>query len=393
MANTFLNPDQIAKEALVLLQSNLVVTRLFSRRYEADLNPGSKIGDTVRLRPRSQGVVDEYNGSTITIRDITETSINLVLEKHFDASIRITDKQRTLDIVDFSEQVLAPRMVEMGEKIDTYGLTKIQDIPNTAGPSENVAGGSTAAALPASIANMALVEKTLNDLKVPLNPRYQIASTEYKAVILGVTSFTEADKRGATTALEFAQVGPIMGLQTFMAQNVDATTFTAGTQTAAVVDGSGAPIAAGSTVIPYDGAAGSTGTIVIGDLINIAGYGNVVAAAADTAVASAGTLTIKEPLREDVADDAVMTMYDGNAGTFQRHGAVFHPDCLAFVSAPLDLPVGAEAAYVQDPATGLSIRAVFDYDRDLKADVLSLDILVGASMVDGRLGAQIVKNI
>ena len=157
MANTFLTPDIIAAEALVLLQSNLVVTRLFSRRYEADLNPGSKRGDTIRLRRRSQGVVDEYTGSSITIRDIDESSIDLILEKHFDASIRITDRERTLDIVDFSEQVLAPRMIEMGERIDSYGLEKLVHLPNVAGPSETA---------PATVRTLSVVwgSRALGDL-------------------------------------------------------------------------------------------------------------------------------------------------------------------------------------------------------------------------------------
>lgn len=388
MANTFLTPDMIAAEALVLLQSNLVSTRLFSRRYEADLNPGTKRGDTIRLRRRSQGVVDEYNGTSITIRDIDETNITLTLEKHFDASIRITDRERTLDIVDFSEQVLAPRMVEMGEVIDAYALTKLADLPNPTGPSE-----AAPVALPDSIADMALVEKTLNDLKVPNRPRYQIASTQYKATLLGVDSFVEVDKSGADNALRLAEIGPIMGFSTFMAQNVDTATFTSGTQTTMVVEGGGSPIAAGSIAIPYDTGALAAGTLVPGDIVNIAGYGNVVVSTLDTASSNVGVINIKEPLRQDVADQAAAVNYDGGANTRALHGAVFHPDAFAFVSAPLDLPTGAEAAYMQDPATGLSIRAVYDYDRDLKADVLSLDILIGAAMVDGRLGGQILLNV
>lgn len=388
MANTFLTPDMIATEALVLLQSNLIATRLFSRRYEADLNPAMKVGDRVRIRRRSQGVVDEYNGTSITIRDVQETNTTLILEKHFDASIKITDKERTLNIVDFSEQVLAPRMVEMGERIDSYALGKLKDIPNPAGPSE-----AAPAALPASIGDMANVEKTINDLKVPTVPRYQVASTTYKATLLGVTSFVEVDKSGASDALRAAEIGRIMSFDTFMGQNVDTATFTSGTQTTMVVDGSGSPIAKGATTIPYDGAGVAAGTLLVGDIVNIAGYGNVVIATADTAVTSAGSIIIKEPLREDVADNAAAVNYDGGGNTRAQHGAVFHPDCFAFVTAPLDLPVSAEAAYIQDEATGLSIRAVYDYDRDAKADVLSLDILVGALMADGRLGAQIILNV
>ena len=276
-------------------------------------------------------------------------------------------------------------MVELGEVIDTYALTKLKDIPNVAGPSE-----TDPSALPATIAAMALVRKTLNDLKVPMRDRFQIVSTEYEAVLLGVDSFVEADKSGTTDALREAEVGRLSGFSFFMGQNVPTTTHTSGTQTAAVVND--ATLIKGSTSIAYDGAAQASGTMVEGDLLAIAGYGNVVVAALSTATTSAGTVTIKEPLREDVADNAVITVYDGGANTRQCHGAAFVPQCLAFVSVPLELPMGAQGSYLNDPETGLAIRAVFDWDRDLKSDVLSLDILVGARMIDGRMGAQIVKG-
>lgn len=391
MANTFLTPDVIAREALVLLQSNLVALRTFSRRYEADLNAGSKVGDSIRIRRRSQGVVDEYTGTSVNVRDITETNTSITLEKHFDATIKITDRERTLDLIDFAEQVLAPRMVEMGERIDSYALTKLLDLPNVAGPSE-----TAPAALPDSIADMALVEKTLNDLKVPMFPRYQLASSLYKATLLGVDSFVEIDKSGAESALRRAEIGTIMGFDTFMGQNVPTSTFTTGTQTTIVINngaGGNTNNQAGDTTIVYDGAGVAAGTLIAGDIVTIAGYGGVVVAANAAATASAGSFTIREPLRESLTDDAAGTVYDGGGNTRQCHGAVFHPDAFSFVAVPLDLPVAAEGAYMQDPATGLAIRAVFDYDRDLKSDVLSLDILIGAAMVDGRLGAQIVRDI
>lgn len=390
MANTWLEPDVVAQEALVLLQSNLVATRLFSRRYEADLNSAAKVGDTVRVRRRGQGTVQEFTGTEITPTDISETSLSLTLEKHFDATVRITDAERTLSIVDFSQQVLAPFVVEMGERIDSYALTKIRELPT---PHKDTPGG-----LPNSIAEMALVDKAMNDLKIPLSPRYQIASTEYKATLLGVDSFTEVDKSGASSALRQAQIGEIMGINTFMSQNVltgtgvvgDSTyvTHTAGTLTGTVT----AAGVLGATSLTVTTVGGTGITIYKGDLIDVAGYGYVRAAADSTVGAdTTGTLTISEPLRAAVSAGSAITIFD-DGGTYQSHGAAFHPDAFAFVSAPLDLPIGAEGSYIQDPATGLSIRAVFDYDRGLKADVLSLDILVGAAMVDGRLGVQIIKS-
>jgi hypothetical protein len=393
MANAFLTIDMIAREALALLQSNLVGARLFSRRYEAEFTGREKVGDTVRIRRRSEGVVDEYGGSTVTVRDIKETPTSLTLEKHFDATIRMSSKQLTLDIASFSDQVLAPRMIEMAEKIDTYALTKLLKVPGVAG-NNGLLPTTVPTNLPNSIGEMAMVEKSLNDLKVPMNPRYGIMSTEWKATILSVDSFVEVDKSGVDSALRMAEVGPIMGIRGFMGQNVPTSTHTAGTQTAAVVNGSGSPLAAGVTSIPYDGGSVAAGTIKENDIVHIAGYGYVVAAALTTASSGAGTLTIDEPLREDVADDSVMTVYDGNAGTRQLHGAVFHPDAFALAVVPLELPMSANAAeFIRDERTGFAIRAVFDYDRDLKSDVLSLDVLCGARMVDGRMCQQIVKGV
>jgi hypothetical protein len=413
MPNTFLSPSVIAREALVLLQSNLVTQRLFSRRYEAELNPGAKVGDTIQIRRRGRGVVAEYDGSTApTINDIVETSIPIKLEKHFDATIRITDRERTLSLVDFSEQVLAPRMVEMGEKIDQYGLTKLFQLPYAAGPAEF--GITTASVpVPTTIADWASCDKTLNDLKVPLNPRVGIISTLQKATILSQDAFVGVDKSGDDSALRAARVGPVMNFDLYMGQNVNTTTFTSGTLTGASVNQVGG-LAAGATSIPYDtGSGGASGTLKVGDIVRIFFAGStgehqdcvvrgpngsdVVNAQACSSSGStgsfAGTFSIWEPLRQSVANDATITVYRGNGLTRQNHGALFHPDAFAFVAVPLDLPVGTPASYVSDPASNLSMRAVFTYDRQFKGDILSLDCLVGAAMVDGRLGAQIVRHL
>jgi hypothetical protein len=415
MPNLFLTPSVIAREALVLLQSNLVTQRLFSRRYESQLNAGSKVGETISIRRRSRGTVDEYNGSSVTVRDIEESSIPLTLERHFDATIRITDRERTMSLVDFSEQVLAPRMIEMGEKIDAYGLTKLAHLPNVAGPHEFglVGAGSGALALPTTIGDWALCDKTLNDLKVPLNPRVGIVSTTQKATILSQEAFVNVDKSGDDSALRAARVGPIMNFDLYMGQNVNTATFTSGTLSGAVVVGS--PVIGATTIGYGSGVGGTGGTLRVGDIVRIffAGSTNdfqdcvvrgplgsgVIGALAVTSTGSTGTFagsfSIWEPIRHPITAGATISVYRGG-GTGkdrQNHGAIFHPDAFAFVAVPLDLPVGTPAAYISDPSSNLSMRAVFDYDRNLKSDVLSLDILCGAAMVDGRLGAQLVRQI
>lgn len=381
MANTFLTPSIIAREALMLLESNMVATALFDRQYQAEFSGNEKVGSTISIRRRDRGVVVEYNGTTVTPTDVVETPITLVLEKHFDATIKVTSVDMTLNLQDFSNQVLAPYVLEIAEVVDAYSLTKLADLPNVAGPSE-----TTLSTLPDSIADMAMIDRRLNTLKVPTRGRVQIASPEYKESLLGVTSFVEADKSGSTVALREASLGRIMGFDTFMDQNTPTALHTSGTATAGTLS---ADALKGASIIAVTGMGNAT-TLKASDILNLATYGGVVVAADITLNASGqGNVTIREPLRQLVASGSAVTPYAGT-DTWTLHGAAFHPRAFAFASVPLALPRGAAAAAnMQD--RGLSIRVVYDYDRNLKSDVISLDVLVGARMVDGRLGAQILK--
>jgi hypothetical protein len=386
MANTFLTPDEIAMEALVLVQSNMVASRLMDRSYEGEIRDG-KVGEQIRVRRRRNGTVNEWSpGGPLTVNDRVESSILVTLEKHFDVSERVTSRERQFKLRNFSSQVLAPMMLALAERIDSYALSKLHDLPEVGGPSELAPG-----ALPNSTATLAQVRRKLNDLRVPMSPRFQIASPEYEQQLLSAPEFTKVNESGSSDALREARLNRLLGLETFMDQNVDDSTFTTGTQTSIVVNGA---LAIGATSIVYDGGAVAAGTIKAGDILIIAGYGNAVASALSTATAGAGTVTIKEPLRDPVADDVAITVYDGGGTTYQRHGAAFHPRAFAFV-APALAPHenAAESAVRVDPDTGLGLRVTFDYDRDHKADVMSIDCLVGVHMVDGRLGAQIIKNI
>lgn len=390
MANTLLTPTEIAMEALVLVQSNMVASRLMDRSYEGEIREG-KVGESIQIRRRGAGTANEWTpGGGLTINARSETPITITLEKHFDSSVEVTQRERQFSIRQFSSQILAPEMLAISEAIDSYACGKLRDLPETVGATSS----TPLASLPNSSADLAAVRRVLNDLKVPMNPRYQIVSPAYEEALLSAGEFTKVNESGASGALREAELGRLLGFSTFMDQNVNDATFTTGTQTTAAVNGAGSPIAAGATSVPYDTGAVATGTIKEGDIVHIAGYGKVVAAALDTAVANAGTLTIKEPLREDVPDTTVMTVFDGGGNDYQSHGAAFHPRAFALVAPALRPHENApESTSVVDPNTGLSLRITFDYDRVAKADVMSIDCLVGVKMVDGRLGAQIMLGV
>ncbi len=383
MPNTFLLPSVIAREALVLLESNLVAASIFSRSYEPEFMGNLKVGDTITVRRRTKPVITEYDGVTVTPTSIVESGVPLILEKHFDANIQLTSKEMTLELQDFSSQVLEPYMLELAETIDTYALSKIIQVGN-------VAPNALPGTLPSNLAGMAAIERVANDLKFPRNPRAGIVSAEFKESLMGVASFVEADKRGDDgTALRDSSLGRLMTIDTFMDQNVDTTTHTTGTSISGTVNG---VHAIGATTIVLAGM-GATLTVVEGDILQFADGNNYGVSALATSNAGGDmTVVLFEPIREAFVGAEAVVVYDGGGNTFQDHGVLMHPNAFAMVVVPLALPRGAaDAGYIQN--RGFGIRFVYTYDKDLKSDVLSLDILVGAKLVDGRLAARLPKNI
>ena len=75
MPNTILTPDIIAREALMILQSNTVMGGLVYRDYEGEFGP-AKVGDTITIRKPTSFQAKEFSG-TIEAQNINEDSMPL----------------------------------------------------------------------------------------------------------------------------------------------------------------------------------------------------------------------------------------------------------------------------------------------------------------------------
>lgn len=377
--------DWLAREALLILQSNMVATLLYDRQYEADFQGTEARGDTIRIRRRDRGNAQEFTG-TIVSRGLEESKIDLVLEKHFDASFEITSKEATLDLDSFSDQVIEPQVVSIAELVDTFALSKINDLPNNAG----VDGAGAPIAFATTIGDVANYRKVLNELKVPMRGRQAIWSPTGDANLLGIASFVEADKKGDDgTALAEASIGRVLGFDHWMAQNVDETALVTQDGASALTDNVAADLPVGTLVIPVDGANGAAVVFADQSTIQIDGINYSVDGDA-TMSGSAGNITILEGLKiPAVNNSAVSTPYAVSDSFFPR-GAMFHPRAFAFVSVPLEIPPGAEGATIT--ANGYSIRIVRDYEITSKKSIISLDTLVGCRVVEGSLGAKVVTD-
>ncbi len=271
---------------------------------------------------------------------------------------------------DFGQQLLSPAMLAIAEAVDGYVASKYAEVHQTVG---------TAGAPPSTLAEVAAVDQALNEARVPLGGRVTVMNPQAKADLFAIPSFAEADKRGDDgTALREASMGRFMGFDHFMNQNVKSHTAGSLTGTIAV---SGAH-AAGVTSVTLATDAGEAIDLVAGDVVTFAGdpQSYVVGAAVSVGASATGAVAIAPALQLALAGGEVVSLALGD----HVANLAFHPNAIVLAAVPLALPQGAgRAEFVQ--SRGLGIRVVWDYDKDAKSDVISLDILAGAKVQDPRL--------
>ena len=397
MANTILTSDILAREALLILENNLVMGNLVDRRYEGEFSSGRQ-GDAIRIRRPASFSVNEFtnNGSnTVPTQAATEFSTTLTLEKFFDVSFQVTAKEMALSIDDFSANLMQPAMAAMAQQLDSYILSKHVEI---GGNAEKAAAGTQIS----DLADVAKVVQRLNEQKAPMSGRSLVVSPKVMTALFGITEFTQAQQRGdGGSALREASLGRFMGLDIYMDQNV--TTHTAGTMRsdsdraalAIHLDSNG--VKKGVNTIKIDDANASASTMVVGDVIRITHSGSgkthdYAIAATGATVSYSGfdsgaTVTISPPLYEDVATNDVVEFVMTATGLEQS--IAFNSNAIAMAMVPLDEPLGPGTDSSVVSHNGYSMRASITYNHAKKIDEVSLDVLCGAKVVQPEMAVRL----
>ena len=207
MPNTFLTPDIIAREALMVLRNNAVMANLVHRDYSSEFVAG--VGDTITIRKPATFEAKEYAGS-ISVQDATEGSVPVVMDKHLDVSFAVTSKQMAMDIEDFSKQLLVPAMQAFQDKIDSYLLGLGAGITNNVSASGSIKDDVVDA------------RKYLTEAAAPLTERRFVYGTDVEADLLKTDLFVSAEKVGDEgTALREASLGRKFGMDFYVDQNAD----------------------------------------------------------------------------------------------------------------------------------------------------------------------------
>lgn len=210
MANTIIKAEQIVEAAALLLQREIVLPRLVWTQPDAQFK-GAK-DDTITLR-----VPAVLSSRTKTLRDnaalqadeFTETSVAVKLDTWVYSLINVTDENLTLDIRDFSAQVLAPQMRAVAEGMEDVIAAALAGA--TVGfPSQTVTFDGTTAGQ-GVWETLVNAGATLNALKVPRANRVFLCGTNVEAALLNTEKFVKVDESGSSSALRDATIARLAG--------------------------------------------------------------------------------------------------------------------------------------------------------------------------------------
>jgi hypothetical protein len=220
MTNTLLTSTVVAQAALANLYESTVMLPLVYRDYEPEFVAGR--GATVNVRKPATFSATEWNGSTVTAQDATETAIPVVLNHHRDVTFNVTSRERTISIVDFNEQFLTPAMTAMMIAIDADILAARDDITNLVGDGVGAGAGLGMTTSWTSTDVIVDARTVLSNEKVPVDMmRHLVVPANITRPWLKSDLFRRVDASGSTLALQEASLGGrVYGFNPYESTNI-----------------------------------------------------------------------------------------------------------------------------------------------------------------------------
>lgn len=380
MSNTLgvYNPIFYAQEALTQLEKALGMAGRVYRGYDEERRAFGR-GETINIRRPS---VFTAQDAPSTAQDANTGTVALTLNKWREVKFKLTDKELAFTGERIINDHIRPAAYALADDIDQNLVALYKTIPYS----------YTLNATPGSVvSDLTGPRQVLFDNKVPMDPRllHYMVNGSMEANLLANSAFgqwTGAGPTGETTQVRGA-MGHRFGMNLFANQNVVG--HTSGTYADGSTDGAiAATVAAGETTISIDGTS-ITGTIVAGDVIEIAGHTKkYVATTTTTAAANAISVVLSPALEAEATEDDLVTVTTSDS---TAENLAFHRNAFALAMAPLSEmgnELGAKIAAVTDPVTGLSIRSRIYYVGNSSEVHVALDVLYGVKTLDERLACR-----
>jgi hypothetical protein len=398
MSNSILTIDMITRKALEILENNLVITRNVNRQYDDSFAvEGAKIGSTLRIRLPDRALVTD--GAALQVQDDNEqfTTLTVASQKHI--GVNFTSAELTMQLDDFAERVLKPRISQLASSIDADVANAYKSIGNTVG---------TPGTTPSTSLVLLQAQQKLNENAAVMNPRYATVNPAANAgLVEGMKGlFNPTDTISKQFKNGMMGTGVLGYDEINMSQSIKQHT-------------TGSRVATGNSVtttVTSEGAAsialtiGSGLTVKQGDVFTVAGVNAVnpqtrestgslfqfVALADATASGTAIVVTVA-PIY--TAANALATVdsfpasgaaviFVGAATSQYAQNLVYHKDAITFATADLLLPQGVDMA-ARAVHNGISLRVVRQYDINNDRMPCRIDVLYGFSTIRPQMGCRI----
>lgn len=409
MANTTLQTSVIAKEAITILENELVMGTKVFRGYEEDFTGtvnGYEKGDTISVRRPADFTVRD--GAVASAQDVVEGKTTVVVDKQKGVDFKFTSKELTLDIKDLSERVIRPAMIQLANQIDSDLHALYSSVPNWVGtPGQTVD----------SFTDFYKGPERMNEFGIPMDSRCGVLSPADDAALAGAASALYMQDV-AKSAYRKGLTGNLGGVDNYMSQNVKTHTVGVATGTPLVNGGSqnvtfdAVKDTYQQTLVTDGWTNSTTGIVKAGDVFTIANVYAVnpvtketlpflrqftVVSDADSGSSTGpSTVTITPPIITSgsqqtcsavPADNAAITVM-GTGGTGYRQNMVFHKNAFALVTVPMVSPPGA-VDVARETFKGTSVRLIPVYDGTNDNSMYRLDVLYGVKAVDNRLAVRL----
>jgi len=397
MANSILTIDMITRKALEILENNLVLTRNVNRQYDDSFAvEGAKIGSTLRIRLPDRALVTD--GAALQVQDDNEqfTTLTVASQKHI--GVNFTSAELTMQLDDFAERVLKPRISQLASSIDADVANAYKAIGNSVG---------TPGTTPATSLVLLQAQQKLNENAAVMSPRYATVNPAANAgLVEGMKGlFNPTDtiskqfKNGmmGTGVLGFDEVNMSQSIKQHTNGNWGTTIEVDGTTT---VQGTS------QLTITFTGT-GSTWKV--GDVFTMEGVYAVnpqtrestgslqqFVVTEDLTATTTGTLKFYPALYTSAhalatvtafpADNADITMLGAAQGQYAQN-LIYHKDAITFATADLLLPQGVDMASRQ-VHNGISLRVVRQYDINNDRMPCRIDVLYGYSTIRPQMACR-----
>lgn len=392
----------ITRKALEILENNLVLTRNVNRQYDDSFAvEGAKIGSTLRIRLPDRTLVTDGAALQVQADNEQYTTLSVASQKHI--GVNFTSAELTMQLDDFAERVLKPRISQLASSIDADVANAYKAVANSVG---------TPGTTPATSLVLLQAQQKLNENAAVMSPRYATVNPAANAgLVEGMKGlFNPTD----TISRQFKNGMMGMGVLGFeeinMSQSIKQhTTGTRSTSDTILVNGT--VTTQGQSTISIDGGTGSA-TVTVGDVFTVAGVFAVnpqtrestgslqqfTVTAANTASGGAWTNIAISPAMY-TSDNALATInafpQDGAAVTFvgaassqYAQNLVYHKDAITFATADLLMPQGVDMASRQ-VHNGISMRIVRQYDINNDRLPCRIDVLYGYSTIRPQMACRI----